>query len=84
TMREDTMTITVERTLFRPISDTDDMALTCEHRGCRSGEPSNPTELVPGGPLRPPSWGGAGAGPAKLTGTCPQGLEFCCGECCGE
>lgn len=83
------MTITVERAPAaapRPVSDKDDMVPTCEHRGCKSGEPSKPAPLVPGGPLRPPSWGGAGAGTARRGGRpCPEGLEFCCGRCgCGE
>lgn len=79
------MTITTERfraTTFQPVVDMDDMTPTCEHRGCKSGTPSSPTELVPGGPLRPASWGGASAGLAIMTGSpCPQGLEFCCRNC---
>ncbi|WP_431935779.1 hypothetical protein [Micromonospora sp. RP3T] len=56
----------------------------CEHRGCASGEPSNPGPLVPGGPARPAWWGGAGPGPARTSGpACPAGLDYCCGLCCG-
>lgn len=82
------MTITVESAVvasLRPVSDRDDMELTCEHFGCQSGEPTSTTPLFPGGPARPASWGGAGAGPARRSGPpCPEGLERCCGRCgCG-
>lgn len=78
------MTTTAERTavpvLIGPGPDGD--APTCEHRGCMSAEPTAPGALVPGGPARPASWGGAGAGLAKLGGRpCPGGLDYCCGLC---
>lgn len=79
------MTITAERTRAAASltgSDQGDEAPTCEHRGCMSGEPTRPGLLFPGGPRRPASWGGAGAGLADMDGPpCPTGLDHCCGRC---
>lgn len=77
------MTITAERAVAAlvPTRPADDPP-TCEHFRCPSGEPTKPAPLFPGGPLRPASWGGAGAGLADLDGPrCPAGLDFCCGRC---
>jgi hypothetical protein len=65
-----------------PAVDKDGEGPTCEHGGCMSGEPTTAAQLFPGGPLRPASWGGAGAGLAVLDGPpCPKGLDHCCRRC---
>lgn len=75
------MTITAARATARVLAG-DDPAPTCRHTRCMSGEPTNPGPLFPGGPSRPASWGGAGAGLADLDGPpCPAGLDYCCGRC---
>lgn len=79
------MTITAESAVAAPaLTGTDQGGdpPSCEHRGCMSAEPTALAPLFPGGPLRPGSWGGAGAGLADLSGPpCRAGLDYCCGLC---